>query len=292
MITKNSPYRTTGDEQILSLTSKLRIPKPVITKPDAWEKISETIENRNSKTRTVYSFTVANIYFPAIAAIFVIGFIFAAAWYFFSYETIYTKKGQTFFTEITDKIHVNLNGKSELTYSNPDRVKLNGEAFFRIHSGTRFVVEAGNNIKITVTGTKFNVYSRGEITEVACYEGSLSILYKNKMDIKLVAGQFFSNESGLAETLKMDETGDLEPTWIKGSYYYRNARLTRVFADIEAVFGIEIIYRGNPSVTRRYTGYFKASMPDEALKMVCIPMQLGYKISADTTQVEIFEIKN
>ena len=83
--------------------------------------------------------------------------------------------------ELPDGSMVYLNHNSSITYSrgiDSRRVRLKGEAYFKVEEGkTPFVVTAGHG-KIVVKGTEFNVRSDNKEIEVEVEEGSVELKTK------------------------------------------------------------------------------------------------------------------
>jgi transmembrane sensor len=77
-------------------------------------------------------------------------------------------------------------------------------------------------------------------------------------------------------------------TWTSGEFYFNKAPLKDVFKEIERQFNVEIVY--SSSENRLYTGYFNKKDLNDALRLVCIPMEVNYSVNERT--IEIKQIKS
>jgi transmembrane sensor len=109
---------------------------------------------------------------------------------------VITKEGEKSHIYLSDATEITLNAKSSLEYDQrydiTERVvKLNGEAFFNVNTNPDkpFIVEL-NQMKITATGTRFNVFSfpTENRIETTLLEGSIHVSINNECSCRSQIG--------------------------------------------------------------------------------------------------------
>ena len=145
-------------------------------------------------------------------------------------QTIRIPAGQRAQMDLPDGSVVWLNSQTTLTYDEDfgkkDRkVTLDGEAYFEVAHNKEipFYVQT-ENIKVQVTGTKFDVCSyKGSNSFIArLIEGSINLLTNSAKEEKtitsLTKGKYFSMENGKYRTGEMSSNNAL--AWMQGIYYF------------------------------------------------------------------------
>lgn len=177
---------------------------------------------------------------------------------------------------LPDGSEVILNAKSHLSYNQylwkvQRSVRLEGEAFFQVQKGERFDVISKDKV-VSVLGTSFNVLAREDQYQVACFTGKVKVVAKEQKVI-LTPNLSTSLKGGeLSIPMTFDEKIG---SWKRGDFYFENTTLRKVFETIQRQFGVKITTH---ELQRYYTGYFDISNLDQALKLVCEPMGLTYKV--------------
>ncbi len=190
--------------------------------------------------------------------------------------------------ELPDQSQVVLNSGSNLEYKDKrwkrDRiVNLNGEAFFQVRKGSRFLVTTsiGN---VQVLGTSFNVYARGKTFEVKCMTGKVAVSWKGG-EILLHPGELFHsdryNTKDNVGRFKVENYKD----WRQGWFEYQQRPLSEVFSELERQFRINIKDQNNHG-PRLYNGFFENKSLDSALFKICWPMNIEYEIQGNTVIVK------
>ena len=187
-------------------------------------------------------------------------------------------KVQQFYTYITDKnkshftlddgTKIILNRNSRFTYSDAygtdqRKVNLEGEAYFEVAHNKEipFYVQT-ENIKVQVTGTKFDVCSyKGSNSFIArLIEGSINLLTNNAKEEKpitsLTKGKYFSMENGKYKTGEMSSNNAL--AWMQGIYYFDDVPFKELLDKIALYYNYKITVK-NPKILENYrcTGKFK-----------------------------------
>ncbi|MDH5414020.1 MAG: FecR family protein [Flavobacteriaceae bacterium] len=219
-----------------------------------------------------------------IAAIFIIGL---AVYYSPIYDdttVVKTLASNTTSVELPDKSSVKLNAESSLNYKKRNwkknrEVNLVGEAYFKVAKGSQFDVVTWSG-KVSVLGTQFNVKQRVNYFEVTCYEGLVSVTYKNRV-IKLPAGKTFKLIDG---AIIEGESRDLAPTWAnKYLSSFKSVPYSEVIQEFERQYNIKI-EANNIDTDQLFSGSFTNTNKELALKSITLPLKLKYN-KEDNTKI-------
>ncbi len=258
-------------------------------KDAAWDDLLQAIDEREKeKSPGIARFrhkvrTRVYARYAAIAAILIVVSILAVIVSLPGGEkSIDTARGEVLSLSLPDQTEVILNSESRITYrrrgwEKERLVSLSGEAYFNVVDGSVFSVffETGS---VRVVGTSFNLYARDNNFEVYCSSGTILVESEaTKISEKLESGEGLrskTTEEGY-EVTRFRMPYEKGAAWIRGEFYYENAPLGSVFREIERQFDITI-NAPDVDLNRRYTGLFRRENLEEALDMVCIPMNLDY----------------
>lgn len=279
-------------DKILEITSKLKVPASAQGKEDAWDKLMQSIEQNTIEETKIVPFFSSSKFWYSIAATLIVLITIASLSYRYTMVEFQLSKGDFANKVLPDGSEVKMNADSKIEYRKfgwlSERIiKLNGEALFSVKHGNRFTVITEFNRKITVTGTKFNVFARGKQFEVKCFEGSVLVETSSSKPVALVKGKGVSYNI-IEETPSQFVLDSIaEPTWTKGEFYFNDTPLNLVFDEVSRQFNVSITANSINPETRKYTGFFKRNSIKQALDLVCIPMGITYQISPDSTFVTI-----
>jgi len=185
-----------------------------------------------------------------------------------SYEELYVPSGQRAQVKLHDGTVIWLNASSHLRYPSrfaraERKVELDGEAYFEVAHNKEipFYVQT-ENIKVQVTGTKFDVCSyKGSNSFIArLIEGSINLLTNNAKEEKpitsLTKGKYFSMENGKYKTGEMSSNNAL--AWMQGIYYFDDVPFKELLDKIALYYNYKITVK-NPKILENYrcTGKFK-----------------------------------
>lgn len=190
---------------------------------------------------------------------------------------------------LPDASEVILNAGSELSYkgkrwAEDRRVKLEGEAFFKVAKGQAFTVEteAGD---VQVLGTQFNVEQRNNFFEVSCYEGLVQVSYQNTQK-ELPAGSSLIIIDG--QTFDAIVPVNAAPSWIFNESSFNSIPLAFVLDELKRQYDIEVTTE-NIDLTQLFTGTFSNTNLDLALQSISTPTQLSYTLEGNKV---LFYAKN
>jgi ferric-dicitrate binding protein FerR (iron transport regulator) len=201
---------------------------------------------------------------------------------FFNTVSYTTDPGQQLAVVLPDGSSVDLNAASTLTHqrffwSQNRKITLDGEAYFKVTSGTNFTV-ATKLGKIEVLGTQFNVKSRSNEFRVGCYEGKVRVSTQDNQQKILQKG----NGVSLKDKKLIDETiTDQEPLWKKGESIFNSTPLVNVLDELERQYNITFS-RDQIDQNQLFTGGFNYNDLNIALESVLVPMGIEYVVNGTT----------
>ncbi len=258
-------------QKIDSFVKSIDLPRPdrEITLKELKLKLKDANRARKPKVRSLpFIYKVAAILVLAIASYFFISNLEV------SHRTDIAVRLQF---ELPDRSQVQLNNDSRISYKkfkwNSNRsLALEGEAFFEVEEGETFSVVTDAGI-VTVLGTKFNVYSRGDSMSVSCFEG-LVRLTKGEVSIELTEGRTAGITNG---ELELGQTYVSRPGWLYNESAFEDIALRYVIEELEKQYDISIITE-NIDVNLRFSGSFPNDDLEAALQAVTLPFNLNYRI--------------
>ena len=245
---------------------------PDFDSSEAYKRMEPIIEHkRTQKTLLIRLRPIAQI-----AAIFMI--VFGAYTLLFSNDltTFNTLASQKITITLPDASIVKLNSKSQLsfdknTWKEQREVKLEGEAFFIVAKGSRFDVQTNSGI-VRVMGTQFNVKNRNNYFEVKCFEGKVSVLYRDELTelpagktLRIINGITFNNQTNLEH-----------PSWIENESSFKSVPLAEVIDEFERQYDVKIVI--DIDTNALFSGSFVHDNQDLALKSITLPFGLNYTI--------------
>lgn len=275
-------------ETFEKLLSQYKVPVSK-TKEQSWKELFDSIEGADQAKVVPFASYILRI---AASLLVVIGL--SGSIYFFVYGDveITIPKGSQLVHFLPDSSEIIINADSRLEYNKNTwffnrSVRLNGEALFKVKKGSKFQVETQNSIT-TVLGTVFNVYSRSGITEVSCIEGKVKVVTKNNSQEEILTkGNEVKTIGNTMEKAVHSGSYNQKDAWTQGDFYFTNAPINSVIDELERQFDVDIFFAGDTN--RFYTGFFSNKNLNDALDLVCIPMDLQWESS---NKVIIFNDKS
>lgn len=251
------------------------------TKVEVWNEVISKIESSPKPvTSKIITFNRKFYYAAASLLIFLAITLFVADK---SYKTYYVENGAKQEIILPDNSVVLINSDSHLSYSMltwnfKRKVKLDGEAYFKVKTGNKFVVST-HIAQVQVLGTEFNTYSRNGLFETRCFSGKVQV--KNKTnEIVLTKGKALSIEvkNNKSNQFNFDHINNKD--WRNDVFSFDKKNLEFVFDELSRVFDVEIVIINNIH-ERKFTGHFEKDSIENALDVVCLSMQLNYRITND-----------
>lgn len=255
-----------------------------ISNPDLhknFEIVQQKIENQKPKTPTK---VIPLWRYSAIAATLLLFFGLFQLLYFSNEND--TTFGSTQKITLPDDSKVTLNAKSKLSYPNLFRfnrtLKLEGEAYFEVQKGSTFTVETTLG-SVKVLGTKFNVNAYKDYFEVVCYEGKVRVTTEDNFTILTPSEsvRFYDHTSENWADITIQR-----PSWIIGESAFKNVPVKYVIDKLKNQYNREVDFPINKQ-NIKFTGTFTHKNIETALKSICIPLHLKFKI--DSRKITITE---
>lgn len=175
---------------------------------------------------------------------------------------------------------VSINSKSKLNFNkknweNNRVVYLEGEAFFEVKRGSKFLVNTKNG-NVEVLGTSFNVFSRDQQLNVICKTGKVRV-FSDDIDQVLMPNQATEILEDQLQFIQEASEVDHRESWMNGLYVYTDEPLIRVIHELERQLDFEIVL---PEAYQevRFTGSFNSKNNKKSLSEVLWPLGLKYEI--------------
>ena len=262
-----------------------RVPKGK-GKEVVWNSIFEKIEHKHQRKHVFGATAFLRIAAVLVGAILVAGFSGAMI---LGNVVHYSPKGIHTQVVLPDASRVTLNADTRVEYNKylwyfSRKLTLTGEALFKVTKGKTFAVVTGD-VTTTVLGTTFNVYARNNEVTVSCVEGSVEVNNaKSATKVVLKPSHSIAIKSAAVVERQLEPVNQMA-VWVEGEFTFHNQSLSLVVSEIERQYNVTITL--NISEERFYTGVFYNRNLDEALDLVCVPMNL--KWTRQNNEIEIFE---
>lgn len=255
-----------------------------------WRKITSGMDDETSivPLQPSTSFLSRHGWKIAAAVALLIGVFFV---YWNRTETISATNGQQLSYTLPDGSSVILNAGSEISFrpsrwADNRKLQLEGEAFFEVEKGSPFEVFStfGN---VEVLGTSFNVYTRKEKFSVACFTGKVKVSEPDGRDLQILTpGQGIETVGALHHSYNFEP--QQEVAWRRGEFIFENVPLDIVLDELQRQYDLQIDVQTDIE-GRNYTGQFNNKDLNGALQMICLPMELAYKLNENGKKVIIQE---
>ncbi|MEZ4779038.1 MAG: FecR domain-containing protein [Flavobacteriaceae bacterium] len=248
---------------------------PAFNSEATFQSIQSKLSQKEVKVRPLFSAKQ----FMRVAA--VIAIILTGYWFLDNRDTAFsTQIAQKENFLLPDASEVSLNAMSNLSYNKNDWKKertltLDGEAYFKVKKGSKFSVETPQGI-VSVLGTQFNVFSRGNDFVIACYEGLVSVAFQDEL-VKVPAGNIVAIKNGVLKT--QEAIADVNPSWIRNESSFKNVSVALVLEELQRYYPITITTENN--LDKEFTGSFTHTDLNTALRSICDPLQLNFTIAND-----------
>ncbi|MEM7655178.1 MAG: FecR domain-containing protein [Bacteroidota bacterium] len=204
------------------------------------------------------------------------------------YETSF---GENLTIDLPDGSIVRLNANSRITFpenwqNGEDRhVFLIGEGYFEVQKDlacmAKFSVHT-DDLVVEVLGTRFNVNSRKENTQVVLNEGRIDLLLlkAEQQRIQLSPGDMinYKSQGQKWEQVKVDP--ELHTSWKEGVQLFRETSLKEIIVKMEEIYGVSIRLNDQTLSTRKMT--IGIPVEDLGIALQTIESVLGLDIRLHT----------
>ena len=208
------------------------------------------------------------------------------------YNLFYTPRGGEHKLILSDGSILWLNAESEVKFpnffpKNKRQIWVKGEVYIEVAKNKKkpFIVNTTNS-KVTVTGTKFNIYSYKDETEkISLVEGGINLLNKkSNFKIKLTPG--FQGEI-TEDTIKVktvDTTNII--AWTKGKFVFDSAPLSEVLNKLSRWYNFKVFYFNSEVKNIKFSGSLKRrNTIDTILNLIKETSKVDLKLKDSTIVV-------
>lgn len=284
--------------EIWQLTSNYTPPKLEINVSRAIEDQLSRIRTESAKQEEVSTAKVVR-FRPAqwamrIAAALV--FVLAATFVFQSGGESYSAGDSIEYVQLSDGSSIWLDRNSKLTidksFGDDDRkVALEGKAFFDIarDEARPFIIDA-NEVDVQVLGTSFTIDANDNTPSVAVRSGRVEVKADTETKIITKGQQLEATTDGnLTEsTVDINEAFD----WTNGDLSFKDAPLSKVFADLGNHFNMDFVYKGGMDLAN--CPFTSKSLVNTSLEDVLSILELTYEmkiVKKSDTEIKMSRIR-
>ena len=286
----NGSSRNGFDDSFQNLLQGL---KPPVGKPkeEVWQAILDNIENQ----QPVRIISLTTILLRVAALIVVLLSLGGSIWIWgFGKVSVTTTRGQHITYLLPDSSSVQLNADTRISFNKvlwnySRKVHLSGEALFKVKKGKKFDVIT-ELTTTSVLGTTFDVYARDGKVKVSCIEGKVQVKTHETQDKVILTAGLYTQTQEQKLTVPIEKVVKEQVAWSNGEFFFNNSAINDVLDEIERQFNVDINFTGDQ--TRHYTGYFNNKDLNDALRIVCIPMEYSYSFKGKTIEIKQKENKH
>jgi transmembrane sensor len=216
-------------------------------------------------------------------------FVMSAALYFFQdtllYKTYTAGKGVIRSVVLEDGSTVTLSANSSIKFlrgfmhHDSRRIWIEGEAFFEVtkkSNGMKFVVHT-KNFDVEVLGTRFNVKSRDEKSEVILAEGSVKLVAKDREPFIMKPGEKVTLVGAQARFNKQLLNEEEYAAWRNRLLVFDDTPLLKVAQVVGNHYGVTMLISDSLLSTRKFTG----SLPNNDIEVVLQALTTAYEITIE-----------
>lgn len=200
---------------------------------------------------------------------------------------------------LPDSTRVWLNSESYLNiptdFSEDNRiVMLSGEGYFEVKSNQHspFIINTHANIKVKVTGTKFNLscYENDPNMKISLLNGSLDLI-KNDKEIIAVKPQeqVIIEYSSLKDLHEPEADIDYAIAWKEGFLRFNNTPMDEVLRKLERWFGVDITVQDSRILKHLFTADFESESLTQVLELMKITANIHYEI-LESNKVKLYTL--
>lgn len=244
-----------------------------------YKRVSENVVQR-AKTISIYKRIGPAL---RIAAIFIVALTIG----YFTYNQLNSDLTKQEWISAQDEVVlpdsslVLLNADSKIRFSHKKweterNVELMGEAFFKVRTGSQFVVKSPQGT-VKVLGTEFGVKDWNNYYEVTCYSGMVEVITDhNFFDLEANTSFRILHEKEEHYTLSA-KSG---PDWLNGESSFSSVPLYLVMNELERQYQVKVV-SNNFELDQLFTGSFTHNNLRLAMESITIPVDLNFEIQDD-----------
>lgn len=266
----------------------ISVPPSNRSKEQAWDMLMQAIDNQQQEPAKVV--TMQSRYtWMLVAASVIIVMVISSLFVLNTEYRIETQQAQTLEYNLPDGSVVILNSNTWITYKRSygwfgRNIRMEGEAYFKVKGGKgKFVITDTQNQQVMVTGTEFNLLSRGNTFEVKCFEGAVKVSSSGLQPVTVQKGESVVKRDGALIHSKQSDKELTKPVWVTHEFSFTDQPLSKVFEQVSDFYQVEIKTEGFEPENRYFTGTIPAGNAAEVLDVIAISMGLTYTVNTDST---------
>lgn len=282
-IDRNNPGSHEGPVEF-----NISVPPSNRSKEQAWEMLMQAIDSQQQKPSKLVTMRPRYTWMLVAASVIILMVVSSLLVLNIEYR-FETLQGQTLEHKLPDGSVVHLNANSSISYKKSygwfnRNVKMAGEAYFKVKSGNiKFVVTDTQNQQVVVTGTEFNVISRGNTFELKCFEGTVKVSIPGLQPVRVKKGESVTKTDGILIHSKQSEKEFTKPVWVTHEFVFEEQSLSQVFRQIASFYNIQISTEGFDPAIRYFSGTIPTGKVVEVLDIISTSMGLSYTVTPDST---------
>jgi ferric-dicitrate binding protein FerR (iron transport regulator) len=207
------------------------------------------------------------------------------------YKCYTTAYGEVLKVQLPDESVVYMNANSSIKYARFNfnkgvrKVYVSGEAEFNVvhtAANTPFEVHGNNSLKISVLGTKFVVYTRGDSTSVVLREGKIELTKADAgitKTLMLKPGEQLIDAGNKAPAIQSVENLSDISAWKDHEFVFDATSLHTVGIQIKDAFGLVVQFETDELAQKTISGSFHAENATELIDALAQLLDLNYKIN-------------
>lgn len=252
-----------------------------------------------AKHRQPYFSRFTNQVFYRAAAAVLILLTVSLWWYHNSNEFIEmrTGYGERLTVTLPDHSSVILNGNSVLRYAKQwnersiREVWIEGEGFFSVthtENHQKFIVHASDQVNVEVLGTKFNVKSRKDVSEVMLTEGKVKlgiIANADISDVHMKPGELATiNDRRFSKRTVQQKK---YTSWIENKLTFERTSLNEVGEILKETYGLEVTFENPELASRELSGEISSATIDEILYAIGETFNLAVEKNGKSVRISL-----
>jgi transmembrane sensor len=253
-------------------------------------RISQLSKTGSAKTRMLRPW----VYRAAAAVAILASISIIIYWNAYRMTVIRTGFGERMAITLPDQSQVTLNGNSTLRYNSDwndqhnREVWIDGEGFFAVqhtHNHQKFIVHTSGQLNVEVLGTKFNVKSREEKSEVMLTEGKVKL---DMPDSKTAPVFLKPGELATMADKKLSKRVVRQKqytSWLNYTLIFDRTALRDVAALLKDTYGLDVTFTEEELQTRELSGEISAAHVEDIL--LAIAETFNLKVERDGQAVTI-----
>jgi len=251
-------------------------------------RISQLSETAKTRTLRPWIYRTAAAFALLAAASIII------YWNSFRMTEFHTDFGERMSVTLPDQSKVTLNGNSTLRYykewtsENNREVWIDGEGFFAVQhtqNHQKFIVHTSGQLDVQVLGTKFNVKSREQRSEVMLTEGKVRL---DMPDSKVAPVFLKPGELATMADQKLSKRVVRQKqytSWLTYTLLFDRTPLRDVAELLKDTYGIEVTFTDESLQTRELSGEISSAHADDILYAIAETFNL--KVERDGKTIKI-----